>query len=86
MPKTFGFRKTLHHCLMGAGAVLHPILMRPPADPAAHDARALERDLAVVGQDMWAAIAAFEAADESSSRSNHAQQTEQNADDSSGQA
>jgi hypothetical protein len=40
-----------------------------PADPALHDALALQRDLAVVGQDMWDEVDLFENESNLSSRS-----------------
>jgi hypothetical protein len=84
MRKRFSFKKTFHHMLMGSGAVLHPILVPRPKDPAAHDARMLQRDLAVVGQDLWDAVAATDAASRPSSRSSHPPEAIQNDDDADG--
>lgn len=71
--------------LMGSGAVLHPILVPRPKDPARHDARALQQDLAVIGQDLWDAVAAVDAASNPSSRSSHAKAATENDDDKAGQ-
>ena len=85
MRKRFSFKRTFHHILMGSGAVLHPIFVPRPEDPARHDARALQRDLAVVGQDLWEAVAAIDAAPRPSSRSSHPPEATQNDDDADGQ-
>jgi len=82
MPKRFGFKRSIHHALMGAGAVLHPIFIRRPSNPAEYDALALKRDLAVVGVDMWDAIAVVEAVSKPSSRSSQPSKAEQDVDDS----
>lgn len=82
MSKPFGFKRTFHHVLMGAGSLLHPLIVTRPADPALHDALALQRDLAVVGQDMWDAVDLFENESNLSSRSAQNQQAEPNADES----
>lgn len=86
MPQRFGFKGTFHHALRGAGSVLHPIFVPRPSDPALHDALALQEDFAVVGQDMWDAVALFEEVSNLSSRSAQNQEAEPNADDSSRQA
>jgi hypothetical protein len=85
MSKRFGFKRNLHHVLMGAGSVLHPLFISRPSDPALHDALALQEAFAVVGQDMWDAVALFEEESNLSSRSAQIQQAEPNADDSSRQ-
>ena len=70
---------------MGAGAVLHPIMVRRPANPALHDALALHKDQIAIAQDFWAAIAVVEADIQSSSRS-PGETPEKDADDGAGQA
>jgi hypothetical protein len=86
MPQRFGFKKSFRHVLRGAGSVLHPIFVPRPSDPALHDALALQKDFAVVGQDMWDAVALLEEESNLSSRSAQNQEAEPNADDSSRQA
>jgi hypothetical protein len=70
---------------MGAGAVLHPILVPRPLDPALHDALALQKDQEALARDLWGAVDAFEAELKSSSRSEQEASVDENADDRAGQ-
>lgn len=61
MPKLSRFKKAPRSALMGAGAVLD-IQAGPAHNPALRDALALQRDMMVVAEDLWGAVAVFDAA------------------------
>jgi predicted RNase H-like nuclease len=86
MPKRFSFRRKPSSTLMGAGAVLHPIMVRRPANPALHDALALQKDQIAIAEAFWDSIAVVEAASLSSSRSLEEFPSEPDADDGAGQS
>lgn len=70
---------------MGAGAVLESVYRLPPSNPALEDALAFQRDQLALAQDLWGAIATFEAEMKSSSRSDQEKPLE-DADDGAGES
>jgi hypothetical protein len=65
MPKRFGFKRSARSTLMGAGSVLHPILVPRSSHPALDDALALHQDQVAIAGDFWSAIETLDASLES---------------------